>query len=94
MIVHARPFTASGIIATVPKRYAGFSIRETAGSTAIVRVWDSATGATGSSMEEISLGAYETAREYYLNGITTSGQTGIYVQVVSGAVTGSIRREA
>jgi hypothetical protein len=94
VIVHPTPFAASGVIATTAKRYAGFSVRETAGSTATVRVWDSATGATGAVMEEIALVAYESAREYYPAGITTSGQTGIYVEVVSGTVTGSIRREA
>jgi hypothetical protein len=94
VIVHPTPFTGSAVIATTAKRYVGFSIRETAGSTAVVRVWDSAVGATGAVMEEIALASHESSHEYYSGGITTPGQTGLYVEVESGTVAGSIRREA
>lgn len=71
-----------------PAIYAGFTIRETAASTAVVVIYDS-TSASGLILEEISLAANESAREFYPGGIWAS--TGIFVDVVSGAVTGSVR---
>lgn len=70
--------------------YAGFSIRETSGgAVAVVRIWDNPSAASGTVLEEISLASGESARENYPAGIRAS--LGVYVQVVSGAVAGSIR---
>lgn len=82
---------ASQALVTAPGRYVGFSIRETTGAaTAVVRLWDNASAASGTSLEEISLAAGESAREYYGDGgIRTT--FGVYVQIVSGAIVGSVR---
>jgi hypothetical protein len=70
--------------------YAGFTIRETSGSAAaVVVIYDNASAASGTIIEQIGLAQGESAREYYLNGIWCVN--GIYVDVVSGAVAGSIR---
>lgn len=70
-------------------QYCGFTIRETAGATALVRIFDHASAASGTVLEEISLAANESARECYTRGVRADN--GIYVQVVSGAVAGSVR---
>lgn len=69
--------------------YRGFTIRETAGATAVVRIFDHASAASGTVLDEISLAADESARELYPAGIWA--ENGIYVDVVSGSVAGSIR---
>jgi hypothetical protein len=70
--------------------YRGFSVRETtAVSNAVLRVYDNASMAAGTVIDEISLLPNESAREYYNGGIFT--EFGIYVEIVSGAVAGSIR---
>jgi hypothetical protein len=69
--------------------YFGFSFRETAGSTATIRVYDALT-ATGTLLDSIQLAANESAREFYgPDGIKCS--TGVYVDIVSGTVEGSVR---
>lgn len=70
--------------------YRGFTIRETSGSaSAVVRIFNHASAASGTLLEEISLLAGESAREYYPTGVWAD--LGIYVDVVSGAVAGSVR---
>jgi hypothetical protein len=76
-------------ISATPAVYCGFSVRETAASTAVVRIWDNPSAASGTILEEIALAAGESAREYYAAGIWAA--SGIYLQVVSGAVAGSVR---
>jgi hypothetical protein len=77
-------------VTQTPTLYAGFTLRETAGATAVVRIYDNASGAsTGTVLDEIALAANESAREYYIGGIRAD--KGVYVDVVSGAVAGSIR---
>lgn len=77
-------------ICTDQATYAGFTIRETSGgAAAVVRIWDNASAASGTLLEEISLASGESAREFYAGGILAT--LGVYVQVVSGAVAGSIR---
>jgi F0F1-type ATP synthase alpha subunit len=75
-------------VRTSAANYAGFSIRETAGATAVVVIYDN-TSASGTVLEAISLAANESAREFYPGGIWAN--TGIFVDVVSGAVAGSVR---
>lgn len=69
--------------------YLGFSVRETAGSTATIRVYDNASAASGTLLDSIQLAANESAREWYPGGIWFSA--GVYVDIVSGAVEGSVR---
>lgn len=71
--------------------YRGFTLRETTGAApATVVIYDNASAASGTILEEITLLAGESAREWYgVPGIPTLN--GIYVDVVSGAVAGSIR---
>jgi hypothetical protein len=73
--------------------YRGFSVRETSGSaSALLRIFDGTT-ATGNILEEVALTASQTARELYpLDGALTCS-VGIYVDIVSGAVSGSVRYE-
>jgi hypothetical protein len=76
-------------VRTTHGTYCGFTIRETAGSTAVVRIYDHASAASGTIIDTIGLAANESAREFYPNGIRVSN--GIYVDIVSGAVEGSVR---
>jgi hypothetical protein len=69
--------------------YAGFAVRETAGAVAVVRVYDSASAASGTLLDTIALAANESAREFYPGGVWCSN--GVYVKIVSGAVEGSVR---
>lgn len=70
--------------------YHGFSIRETAGATATVRIYDNASANSGTLLDSIQLNANESAREWYgAEGIDASD--GIRVDIVSGTVEGSIR---
>ena len=69
--------------------YRGFALRETAGSTAVVKIYDHASAASGTILETVSLSANESAREFYPVGIMAL--LGVYVDVVSGTVEGSVR---
>lgn len=81
---------SSQTLATFPVRYTGFSLRETTGATgAVVRLWDN-TSAAGTILEEIALAAGESAREFY-SPVGIEGATGLFVQIVSGTVVGSVR---
>jgi len=69
--------------------YAGFTVRETSGaSPAVIDIYDG-TSAAGTRLETIRLAASESARELYAPGIWAV--TGVFVDVVSGAVAGSVR---
>lgn len=70
--------------------YRGFSVKETAAATAGFVVWDStsALGATGKILDEVNLSASESTREVW--GSPKIALVGIFVQIVSGAVAGSI----
>lgn len=73
-----------------PAVYRGFTIRETTGSaSATVVIYDNASAASGTILEQISLAAGESARECYSAGL--SAVNGIYVSIVSGTVAGSVR---
>lgn len=86
--VRAYPFSGSdGAVRSSASYYCGFSLRETAGSTATVLVYDG-TAATGTLLDTISLAANESAREFYPGGIFAA--IGIYIDV-TGTVQGSIR---
>lgn len=77
-------------IATGVATYRGFSISETSGTaSARIRIFEGNSTA-GPILDEITLAANESAREYYADNNFSVG-SGIYVQVVSGSVSGSVR---
>lgn len=77
-------------VSNAPCTYRGFTVKETTGTaTAAVTIYDNASAASGVILDVITLLANESAREDYAVGI--AAYRGIYVQVVSGAVTGAVR---
>lgn len=68
--------------------YRGVCLRETAGSTAAVRVYDNASAASGTVIGAFTLAANGSVDVVH-DGIYVTG--GIYVDVISGAVEGSVR---
>lgn len=93
MNVHASPVALTGSDQTLAAQgngvYAGYTVRETAGSTAVVRIYD-ALSATGTLLDSISLAANESKNAWYGHGGIRYA-TGVYVDIVSGAVEGSVR---
>lgn len=90
--VQAVPLTGSDqVISVIGLVYKGFSIRETAGAVATIRVWDSPNSTTTDDtiLDPIQLAANESAREFYEDGIAAS--KGVWIEVVAGTVEGSIR---
>ena len=78
------------VVAVRFSRYFGFSVRETSGAAAAMLRIHEGTNATGDILDVIDLKAGESAREWYgPQGIDADG--GIFVDVVSGAVEGSVR---
>lgn len=71
-----------------PCVYGGFTVRETAGATAVVDVYDG-TSATGTLLETITLASNESSSDELVHGVRANA--GIYVDVVSGTIVGSIR---
>lgn len=74
------------MVATRSGVYDGLVIRETAAGTALVKLYDNASAASGTLVDIISLAA---------NGVATSihrvrFQNGLFVDVVSGSVEGSV----
>lgn len=67
--------------------YRGFSLRETAGSTALVRVREGSL--TGDILDTIPFGANEGVSDFYEAGIMVEGD--LYCEIASGAVEGTIR---
>ena len=70
--------------------YGGFSVRETAAAAASIRVYDG-TSATGTLLDTIALAANESARENYTGNGMLQFSNGVYVDIVSGTVEGSVR---
>ena len=68
--------------------YLGYTIRETAGSTAHVILYDNASAASGPILEEIGLVANATSTANYLRPGRYVGN-GIYA-AVTGAIEGSV----
>lgn len=89
--IREEPVSADEQVTVGPCNYYGFSFRETSGSaSATVRVHDS-TDNSGGMLDTIQLAPGESAREFYPGGIRA--ETGLFVDVVSGAVEGSVRVE-
>lgn len=71
-----------------PVYYRGISVLETAAAPALLRIWDNASAASGLVLDEVALSASQSAREAYDGFFAAQG---IFVQIVSGTVVGSIR---
>lgn len=78
----------SNPISTSPGRIAGWSVRETAAATALIRLRDG-TSATGDPIATIALTANQSVRDWFMpTGISFSN--GLYVEVVFGAIEGVV----
>ncbi len=89
-VATATAVTGSGVVLASAGTYRGFTLRETSGTAgAVVRIYDNASAASGTLLDEIALNPSESAREWYESGI--AAVNGVYVKIVSGAVAGSVR---
>ena len=79
---------ASAAYKNKPCQLGGFSIAETAGATAKVRLWDNATTNSGTLVATIPLAANGSLTKEFKWGVRLAA--GLYVEVVSGAVEGSL----
>ncbi len=84
------PVTADKVVASRRGTYYGLTFRETSGTTAAtIIVYDNASAASGTVLDNIQLVAGESRAEWYgPQGI--SSENGIYVDV-TGDVVGSVR---
>lgn len=81
---------ATGVVVTGATKYRGFTIEETSGTaTAKVRFYDHTSAASGPRLETVTLQPGESRSELYPTGIPCAA--GVYMQLVSGAVFGSLR---
>lgn len=89
MAIRANDIAASTdeAITTGRSSFRGFSLRETAAAPAVVRIYDGAS-ATGTLLASIGLIAGESKHIVHNEGI--EARLGIFVDVVSGAIEGSI----
>lgn len=78
----------SGQVLATPGTFKGVSVRETAGATAAVRIYDNANAAAGVLLAAISLPANGSHSISIPDGVRVAN--GIYWSVVSGAVEGSV----
>lgn len=86
--------TVTAAVRASAGRYCGFSLRDTGGAGAVVRIYDNASAASGTIVETISLVAGESRAEYYADEDGKGGvwcANGLYFSVVSGTVEGSVR---
>jgi hypothetical protein len=81
---------ADQVVSAYPVFYQGFTLVETSGTAgALVRIYDNASAPSGTILGLVSLSPFGSDREYYYPGLMA--QHGIYVDVVSGAISGSVR---
>lgn len=84
--------TSSGVIVDTSEQtnpnvtYMGFTLAETAGGTAKVRVRQAS--ASGTILDTIPMAAGEGVADYYPQGIRCDGD--LYIEIVSGTVEGSV----
>lgn len=80
---------AAGALSATSVTFCGYSLRETAGSAAVVRVWDNASAASGTLLATIGLAASASETKYFgEEGIRA--ENGVFLQTVSGAVEGCV----
>lgn len=83
----AHAFTLDGAIGSAgPGTFAGIVVRETGASTAEVRVYDG-TDNTGTLLDAVKLTSGQVVAGH---GIAVAFVTGLYVDVVSGTVAGTV----
>lgn len=89
-MVRANPVSVTGSAAVVATRavFMGASVRETAGSTAAVRIYDNASAASGTLVAAFSLPANGSFTVAPPGGV--QAVNGLYWSVVSGSVEGSV----
>jgi hypothetical protein len=80
---------ASGNLIGGACRYFGFSLRETAGAAALINLYSGSGTGSGELLDTIQFSANQSVREWYAPGGIAAN--GIYVELVSGSVAGSIR---
>lgn len=86
----AKAFAAGALVPNMGY-YFGFSLRETAGAAATVRLWDNASAASGTLLATIGFTANQS--QNIAIGQADAGvffASGIFVEVVAGTVEGSI----
>jgi hypothetical protein len=82
--------SATQVVRAGPAQYAGLSIRETAGSALVLRLWDNASAASGTLVEVITVAASGSATVALPDPIRCAA--GLYLERVSGSTyEGSIR---
>lgn len=88
--VISRPISGSSqALETSEVTYYGFTFRETAGATAVVRIRSGGV-ITGDILETVSLAASESTSDLLApQGLRCPG--GLYVEIVSGTVEGAVR---
>ncbi|MEV6798536.1 hypothetical protein AB0M91_09330 [Micromonospora rifamycinica] len=72
--------------ATGPAVYCGYALL--ADTAAVVRIWDG-TSATGTLLDVVALADDASANAWYTGGLRAA--QGVFVEVVSGTVSGSVR---
>ncbi|MFG3709209.1 hypothetical protein ACGF7U_31385 [Micromonospora sp. NPDC047670] len=90
-MVGATPVALTGagqVIAAGPAVYRGYSISATAAAT--VRIWDHDSAASGTLLDTVAVPAGASVSAWYGDGGLRAAR-GVYVEVVSGTVEGSVR---
>lgn len=77
------------VVSATPSHLMGVTVRETAGSTAAVRVYDNASAASGTILAVVALTA--NASQTIDFAVPVRAIAGLYVDIVSGTVEGSVR---
>lgn len=84
----AYPVTGTGAVRAAAALYCGYALRATGGA-AVVRIWDNPAAASGTLLDVVALAADASAQAMYDTGI--DARRGVFVEVVSGTVEGSVR---
>lgn len=88
---HAYAVSATAAVFAKPGTYRGYTFRNTSAvAVATVRVYDNASAASGTLLDTVQLAASESAGDWYADG-GIRAENGVYVEVVAGAIEGSVR---
>jgi len=88
------PVTVSAVVRSTAATYYGLSIRDTASAGAVIRIWDNASAASGTLLETVKVAASSSFNIQYNVEDAAGGiraVNGIYFELVSGTIEGSIR---
>jgi hypothetical protein len=89
--VGAAPVALTGanqVVTAGPAVYRGLTLRATA--AAVVRVWDNPSAAAGTLLDTVAVATDASVHAWYGDGGIRAAR-GIYVEVLSGTVEGSVR---